>query len=51
MFLCQPPDINNIFIVGEWPFYIIAIEAAFIFIGYLLYLPFKLINEIKEKIS
>ena len=51
MFLCQPPDINNIFIVGEWPFYIIAIEVAFIFIGYLLYLPFKLINEIKEKIS
>ena len=38
MFLCQPPDISNIFIAGEWPFYIIVIEVVFIFIGYLLYL-------------
>ena len=43
--------LNNVFIAGEWPFYIIAIEIVFIFAGYLLYLPFKLANIIKGKIS
>ena len=44
MFLCSPPKVDNILISGGWPFYIINIELFFIVMGYLLYLPFKVVN-------
>ena len=48
MFLCYPPNIDNMLIAGEWPYYIIVIEILFIMIGYILYLPFKIANKIKK---
>ena len=48
MFLCHPPNINNILIAGDWPYYIIVIDLIFIFIGGLLYFPFKVLNMIKK---
>ena len=48
MFLCSPPKVDNILISGGWPFYIINIELFFIVMGYLLYLPFKVVNILKR---
>ena len=48
MFLCYPPDVDNVLIAGEWPYYIIVIDLIFILIGWLLYLPFKMITLIKK---
>ena len=48
MFLCYPPDVDNVLIAGEWPYYIIVIDLIFILIGWLSYLPFKMIALIKK---
>ena len=29
MFLCKPPDVNNPFLIGDWPFYLIILELIF----------------------
>ena len=42
MYLCAKPPVDNALLIGEWPFYILAMEfiAGLMFIALLL--PFKL---------
>jgi len=47
MFLCRPPVVNNPFLIGEWPYYLLTLELIFFIYGYVLYLPFKLIKSFK----
>ena len=29
MFLCAPPDVNNPFLIGQWPYYLLVLEVVF----------------------
>ena len=44
MFLCAPPDVNNHFLIGQWPYYLLVLEVVFFVYGYVLYLPFVAIK-------
>ena len=48
MFLCRPPAVNNPLLIGDWPYYLLVLELVFFIYGYLLYLPFKVINYIRS---
>ena len=48
MFLCQPPDVNNPFLIGDWPFYLIILELIFFIYGYFLCLPFLVVKFFKK---
>lgn len=37
MYLCQKPDANNPFVVGEWPYYLIGLELVIIIHFYAFY--------------
>ena len=47
MFLSQKPIVNNPFIIGEWPYYIIILEAVALFHFVIFYLPFYLFQKRK----
>lgn len=40
MYLCQPPIVENPFIIGPWPWYILGIELAGLLHFIIIYLPF-----------
>ena len=40
MYLCVKPIANNLFLLGEWPWYIVGIELAAILHFILVYIPF-----------
>ena len=40
MYLREKPEVENPFIIGEWPWYILGLEAAMLLHFYLVYLPF-----------
>ena len=42
MYLCEKPIVNNPFIVGEWPWYILILEAVGLLHFLIVYLPFGL---------
>ena len=44
MFLCVPPATNNPLLIGEWPYYILALEIIFFIYGYIIYAPFLVIK-------
>ena len=48
MFLCKPPDVNNPFLIGDWPFYLIILEIIFFIYGYFLCLPFLVMRFFKK---
>ena len=48
MFLCDPPKVNNILVTGDWPYYIIVFDLIVLIGGFLLYLPFRVIDSIKK---
>ena len=48
MFLCAPPDVNNPFLIGEWPYYLFALEIIFFLYGYLILMPFLLIKYLNK---
>ena len=41
MYLCQKPIVNNPFVMGEWPWYILSLQFAGLLHFFLLYLPFS----------
>jgi len=43
MFLCSPPKVNSVFLVGQWPTYLILLEFIYFVYIMILYLPFKLL--------
>ena len=40
MYLCTKPIVNNPFLIGEWPWYILGIELAALLHFFIVYLPF-----------
>jgi hypothetical integral membrane protein (TIGR02206 family) len=49
MFLCKKPDVENPFLIGEWPYYILILELVAILHFYAFYLPFYLADRKKAK--
>ena len=48
MFLCAPPDVNNPFLIGEWPYYLLILELIFFIYGYVLLAPFLIIKYLNK---
>ena len=48
MFLCTPPNVNNPFLIGEWPYYLLALELIFFISGYVLLVPFLAIKYLNK---
>ena len=48
MFLCAPPNVNNPFLIGEWPYYLLALESIFFIYGYVLLVPFLIIKYLNK---
>jgi len=42
MFVCQPPNVNSSFFIGEWPFYLFWLELIYFIYIVILWLPFKI---------
>ena len=42
MYLCTKPPVENILLIGEWPFYILAMEVIGFMIFLILLVPFKI---------
>ena len=50
MYLCTKPIVNNPFLIGEWPWYILGIELAALLHFFIVYLPFAyLYRQVKVK--
>ena len=48
MFLCAPPDVNNPFLIGEWPYYLLILELIFFIYGYVLLVPYLIIKYLNK---
>ena len=48
MYLAYPPNVNNPFLIGEWPYYLFALEIIFFLYGYLILMPFLLIKYLNK---
>ena len=48
MYLCKKPPVDNILLVGEWPFYIFAMEVIGFMIFLILLMPFKVGGMIRQ---
>ena len=48
MFLCSPPNVNNPFLIGEWPYYLLVLECIFFIYGYVLLAPFLIIKYLNK---
>ena len=42
MYLAVKPEVNNPFLIGDWPYYIIGLELATLLHAFLVYIPFYL---------
>jgi len=40
MYLAVKPEVNNPFLIGDWPYYIIGLEMATLLHAFLVYIPF-----------
>jgi uncharacterized membrane protein YwaF len=40
MYLAIKPNVENPFLIGDWPYYIIGLELAVVLHAILVYLPF-----------
>ena len=49
MFVCQPPNVDSSFFIGEWPYYLFWLELIYFLYIVILYLPFKIIDLISKK--
>lgn len=49
MFLSKKPDVENPFLIGEWPYYIIILELVAVLHFYVFYLPFYWADKKKAK--
>jgi hypothetical integral membrane protein (TIGR02206 family) len=45
MFLCAKPEVNNPFVIGDWPYYILVLEIVALVHFWILYLPFAKANK------
>ena len=44
MYLAVKPNVENPFLIGDWPFYIIGLELATLLHAFLVYIPFYFKN-------
>ena len=44
MYLCTKPIVNNPFLIGEWPWYLLNIELMALLHFFIVYLPFVYLN-------
>ena len=49
MFVCQPPNVDSSFFIGEWPYYLLWLELIYFLYIVILYLPFKISDLITKK--
>ena len=42
MFICNPPNVDSSFFMGEWPYYLFYLEGIYFIYILILYLPFKI---------
>ena len=43
MYLAVKPEVNNPFLIGDWPYYIIGLELATLLHAFLVYIPFSIL--------
>ena len=48
MYLCIKPIVNNPFLIGEWPWYILSIELAGLMHFFIIYTPFLYLYRLAE---
>ena len=46
MYLSHKPEVNNPFVIGEWPYYILVLEAVAVLHFWVFYLPFSKRNKV-----
>ena len=49
MFVCQPPNVDSSFFIGEWPIYLFWLELIYFLYILILYLPFKIFDIIDKR--
>jgi hypothetical integral membrane protein (TIGR02206 family) len=49
MFLCSPPNVENSFFIGDWPYYLFYLEGIYFIYIIFLYMPFLLLNKLNNK--
>ena len=49
MFICQPPNVQSSFIIGDWPYYLFYLEGIYIIYIFVLYLPFWIAEKIQKR--
>jgi len=49
MFVCQPPNVDSSFFIGEWPIYLLWLELIYFIYILILYLPFKIFNIVYKR--
>ena len=50
MFLCEPPNVDSSFFIGEWPTYLFWLALIYFLYVLILYIPFKIVDFLKSKI-
>ena len=48
MYLCTKPIVNNPFLIGKWPWYLLSIELTALIHFFIVYLPFVNLNRQAE---
>ena len=49
MFICQPPNVQSSFIIGDWPYYLFYLEGIYLIYIFVLYLPFWIAEKIQKR--
>ena len=49
MFICQPPNVQSSFIMGDWPYYLVYLEGIYLIYIFVLYLPFWIVEKIQKR--
>ena len=49
MFICQPPNVQSSFIMGDWPYYLVYLEGIYLIYIFVLYLPFWIAEKIQKR--
>ena len=49
MFICNPPNIDSSFFIGEWPYYLFYLEGIYLIYVIILYLPFAIVSKLQKQ--
>ena len=48
MFICNPPNVDSSFFIGDWPYYLLYLEGIYFIYIIILYIPFSIEKKIKK---